>query len=104
MTSSTKSPNDARKKYTASTAQIVADRGNRMEADIMETGEMYTDMVDNIRQQMRKDYWALHGQIANHSFTPGSSQTDAVAKLGQLGLALQAVEKAYSKCSTVRCF
>ena len=91
-------------RYTCSQAKIIADNGNIMQADIMETGELYTNQLFEIRTNLRKDYWALHGQIASLGFDHMSDQTDAIATLGELALALKAVENAYSALNTVRCF
>ncbi len=92
------------KRYTSSTAQIIAKGGNVMKADIMETGELYCEKLHAIRDGIRTDYWALHGQIAGHAFDHGGEQVAAVAKLSQLGLALEAIENAYSVTNAVRCF
>ena len=89
--------------YNSTTAQIIADRGNIKKADVMETGEMYAEQLLVIRDAVRKDYWAHNSQITAHGFDVGT-QTAAIVKLSQLGLALEAVENAYSAMNTVRCF
>jgi hypothetical protein len=91
-------------KYSCTTAQITADRGEVFKADIMQVGENYVDKMQVIREEMRADYWKLHNDIGNHVFSPGGEQTAAVAKLGQLGMALQALESAYSAINSVRCW
>jgi len=93
------------KVYTASTAQITADRGNPMAADIMETAEHYVGKMRVIRDNMRTEYWELHAEIAKHEFPAGfHEQSAAVAKLGHFAIALKKIDEAYSAISLVRCF
>ena len=92
------------KVYTSSTAKITAENGEDFKADIMQTGEDFTEKLHDIRDSLRSNYWKLHDNIGKHSFQIIGDQIGAAAKLGELALALRAVEKAYSACSTVRCF
>ncbi len=97
-------PDDFKKKYTCNQAQIIADTGNTMQADIMETGEIFAERLFTMREDSRKSYWKLHVQIAKHGFDGTMDQTEAVAKLGQFAIAVEAISKAYSAVNTVRCF
>ena len=92
--------------YSANTAEIVARNKDRIvEADIMEVGEIYCNQLRAIRDEMRAVYWSLHEQIGKTEFPAGfHEQSDAIAKLGELGKALRQVEKAVSATSSVRCF
>ena len=93
------------KNYTASTAKIIADNGETMKADIMQTGDDYAQKLRTIRADLRNDYWQLHNEMGSEAKeVPAGEATAAVAKLGQLALALEAVEKAYSAVNSVRCF
>ena len=90
--------------YTCSQAKIIAERGNTMQADIMQAGDTLAERLFNMRDEQRQQYWLLHGKIASHGFSPGSDQIDAVAKLGQLAMALKALDAAYSAANSVRCW
>lgn len=93
------------KQYTASTAKIIADRGNPMAADIMECGELFCNNLRTLRDTMHAEYWRLHAEIGNYEFPAGKhEQLEAIAKLGELGMALQALNKAHSAANAVRCF
>jgi len=90
-------------KFTSSTARVIAERGNTFKATVMQIAEEQHAKLDQLEKELSQHYWALHRQASDHNFKPGDS-IPALAKLGQLAEALEAVSKARSALNTVRCF
>ena len=93
-----------RKKYGCTQAAIIADKGNVMQADIMQAGEDMAETLLVMRDEVRGKYWDLHKKIGETRFDGFHEQAKACAKLGELALAMKALDKAYSAANTVRCF
>lgn len=90
-------------KYTCTQAQITANEGETMKANIMECGEKYAEQLRLMRDQLWEDYW-IQSKALTEQLIESRNQTAAIAKLGALALALEAVEKAFSAANRVRCF
>ena len=91
------------KTYHSSTASVIASRGNELKADIMEAASKRTNQLSNLCEQVTVEYWDLHNKITDTDFASSSDSIDALEKLGQLAIALKALDEAYSAMSRVGC-
>lgn len=92
------------KTYTSTTAKITAERGNTFQADIMELADIEAEEMMRKITKLKEQYWKLHTDIAQQSFPSSWEQAEALAKLGQLAIAMQALREAYTAMNSVRCF
>ena len=92
------------KTYTSITAKVTAEKGNTFEADIMQVADDHAEAIMKRIDDLKQQYWKLHDEITETSFPSSWEQTDALAKLGQLAIAIKALREAYSKMNSVRCF
>lgn len=63
-------------------------------------------MADNANEQLQKlqqEYWDASNDLNEAKFSSRFEQIEAIKKLSQLGLALDASAKAYSAINTARC-
>ena len=63
-------------------------------------------MADNANEQLRKlqqEYWDASNDLNEAKFASRFEQIEAIRKLSQLGLALDASAKAYSAINIARC-
>ena len=90
------------KTYTSTTASVMA-KPNPTVADIMEDGEKYAQELKVTREKASSAYWNHHETVKSTSFECSSDQIAAIAKLGQLGIALKKLDEAYSALNLIRC-
>lgn len=63
-------------------------------------------MADNANEQLQKlqqEYWDASNDLNEAKFSSRFEQIEAIKKLSQLGLALDASAKAYSAINIARC-
>lgn len=63
-------------------------------------------MADNANEQLQKlqqEYWIASNDLNEAKFSSRFEQIEAIKKLSQLGLALDASAKAYSAINIARC-
>lgn len=71
--------------------------------DIRKIAKDYADEASNAVDSLHKDYWVLQAQISSATYISRWEQIEAIGKLSQLGLALQAAAKYYSAINLARC-
>ena len=92
------------KNYTISTASITADRGQTLQADIMELGGKTAENMMITFKDLQSEYWKLHKILETHRFDSQWDSTETLEKLGQFQIAIKAVGDAYQALVTVKCF
>ena len=92
------------KNYTISTARITADRGETLQADIMELGGITAENMMDIFKDLQSEYWNLHKILETQKFDSHWELTETLEKLGQFQIAIKAVGDAYRALVKVKCF
>ena len=76
---------------------------NQTADQIQDTAKVLTDNANEQLQTLQTEYWNALTEVTNAKFASRFEQIEAIKKLSQLGLALDASAKAYKAINIARC-
>ncbi len=79
--------------------------GNKRDSVEMQIRTLALDLTDNANEQLmslQSQYWKASDSLSEAKFASRVEQIEAIRKLSQLGLALDASAKAYKAINTTR--
>jgi|11_taG_2_1085331.scaffolds.fasta_scaffold82033_2 excinuclease UvrABC nuclease subunit len=77
---------------------------NQTANQIQDTAKALTDNANEQLQTLQTEYWIASNNLNEAKFASRFEQIEAIKKLSQLGLALDATAKAYKAINIARCF
>ncbi len=76
---------------------------NKTADQIQDTAKALTDNANEQLQKLQQQYWIASNNLNEAKFASRFEQIEAIKKLSQLGLALDASAKAYKAINIARC-